>query len=87
MLPQVCIIADSVDLGLDGQPNSSHALPAQDIVAAGCTYGAPLVGKFLPGCVGGCKAHDTLDQALVACARQKNACGGVTQSADQGQVG
>ena len=81
MLPQVCIIA-----ALDEQPDNTSTASEQETDAAGCTYGAPLVGKFLPGCVSGCNAHSTLEQALVACSKQKT-CGGVTKSADQGHDG
>ena len=42
--------------------------------------------QFLPGCVASCKAHSTLEEALAACSKQ-HGCGGVTQSADQGQRG
>ena len=88
MLPQVCILSGSEASALasDAQADGAPAPPEQETVAAGCTYGPPLVGKFLPGCVDNCKAHPALEQALTVCSK-KNACGGVTKSADQGQVG
>lgn len=86
MLPQVCIMPGSTD-GADTAPGTDTGGPAeQETTADGCTYKAPLLGKFLPGCVNGCKAHSVLEEALAACSKQPT-CGGVTQSADQGQLG
>ena len=85
MLPQVCIISGSID-SPDTTGPSALLPPEEETEVAGCVYGAPLVGRFLPGCVGGCKAFSTLEQSLAACSKQTT-CGGVTKSTDQGHEG
>ena len=85
MLPQVCIISGSVNSS-DTAGASARLPPEKETEVAGCTYGAALAGRFLPGCVEGCKAFSTLEQSLAACSKQ-NTCGGVTKSTDQGHEG
>lgn len=93
MLPQVCLLAlsptddNAADGGTPGgQADGAATPPEKTTEVGGCTYSAPLLGKFLPGCAQGCKAHAGLAAALAACS-QLATCGGVTQSADQGQNG
>lgn len=86
MMPQVCILAPPPPTADELAKVEAERETLHETVVAGCTYSPPQSRKYLPGCVAGCKAHPTLEVSLAECSKVPT-CGGVTQSADQGQRG